>query len=279
MVALCGATAITAVWSYVLLARSPDWHPWLRYAVLLAGLAAAAGLLLVGRLPRTARLAVAGTAIVAALAGPLAYSLNTAATPHTGAIVSAGPAVADAFGPGGRAFGGPPGGFNGLNRFGATATAATSPAAGRGSRPVRRAGSASRAVPPRAAAARAGCCSAAGRRRSWSACSSRTRPTTPGRRPPSGRTTRPGTSWPARSRDGDRRIQRQRPVTDPGPVRAVRQHRQDPLLHRRVQDRRRDGGSSNGQQITAWVEQNFTAQTVDGVTVYDLSQGVASITS
>ena len=62
------------------------------------------------------RTALAATAIVAALAGPLAYSLNTAATPHTGAIVSAGPRIAAAGfgGPGGfRAggFGRPPGGF------------------------------------------------------------------------------------------------------------------------------------------------------------------------
>jgi hypothetical protein len=40
---------------------------------------------------------VAG-ALVAALAGPAAYSVATAATPHNGAIPSAGPAVAGGFG-------------------------------------------------------------------------------------------------------------------------------------------------------------------------------------
>ena len=32
--ALAGTVAVTAIWSFVLLDRSTDWHPWLRYAVL-----------------------------------------------------------------------------------------------------------------------------------------------------------------------------------------------------------------------------------------------------
>ena len=31
------------------------------------------------------------------------------------------------------------------------------------------------------------------------------------------------------------------------------------------------GGSSDGSEIAAWVEANFTATTVDGVTLYDLT--------
>ena len=34
---------------------------------------------------------------------------------------------------------------------------------------------------------------------------------------------------------------------------------------------RANGGSSASQEIAAWVAESFTAQTVDGVTVYDLS--------
>ena len=33
------------------------------------------------------------------------------------------------------------------------------------------------------------------------------------------------------------------------------------------------GGSGTASQITSWVESTFTAQTVDGVTVYDLTSG------
>lgn len=89
--------------------------------------AATAGLLALGRvrLPARAGTAVAAIGLVAVLAGPAAYALDPAATPHTGAIPSAGPAVAGArFGPGGgpgRAFGRglpglPPGGFPGVGQ-------------------------------------------------------------------------------------------------------------------------------------------------------------------
>jgi 4-amino-4-deoxy-L-arabinose transferase-like glycosyltransferase len=111
--AACGVLA-SAVWAYVLLDRTPDWLPWLRWVVLVAGVAAA-GLVLAGpalaRLgavatSRRGRLALAaaplGLALVAGLAGPAAYALDTVATAHTGAIPSAGPASAG--------FGGGPGG-------------------------------------------------------------------------------------------------------------------------------------------------------------------------
>ena len=38
---------------------------------------------------------------------------------------------------------------------------------------------------------------------------------------------------------------------------------------------RADSGSTNAQQITAWVQQNYTAKTVDGITLYDLTQPTA----
>ena len=36
------------------------------------------------------------------------------------------------------------------------------------------------------------------------------------------------------------------------------------------------GGSGAGSEIASWVADNFTATTVDGVTVYDLSTGASS---
>jgi len=36
------------------------------------------------------------------------------------------------------------------------------------------------------------------------------------------------------------------------------------------------GGSGDSSQIAAWVAKNFTAQSVDGVTFYDLTAGSAS---
>ncbi|KOU46809.1 ArnT family glycosyltransferase [Streptomyces sp. WM6378] len=93
--------AVTAVWSYVLLGRTPDYLPWLRWAVLIGGLATGMGLALASRLNRRAALGVAGVGLVASLAGPAAYSVSTLNTGHTGSIVTAGPAGASVGGPGG----------------------------------------------------------------------------------------------------------------------------------------------------------------------------------
>ncbi|MGH3296839.1 MAG: ArnT family glycosyltransferase, partial [Trebonia sp.] len=111
----------TGVWAYMLLDRTPTWLPWLRWTVLLAGLLGAAAVFAVpaltrggpgrsGGTRRAALLAYAplSLALVAGLGGPLAYSLDTANTTHTGSIPSAGPTVAGAFGgqgggPGGNA--------------------------------------------------------------------------------------------------------------------------------------------------------------------------------
>jgi hypothetical protein len=105
--ALATALAATVVWSFVLLGWSPDWYPALRWAVLVGGLVVAVAIVALPRARGVLAAGIAGFGIAAVLAGPAAYSLDTASTPHTGAIPSAGPAVASAFGPGG--FG--PGGF------------------------------------------------------------------------------------------------------------------------------------------------------------------------
>jgi len=113
---LAGTVAVTAVWSWVLLRRTPGWHPELAPLVLLGGLAVAAlvaavpwqglaGSSWAGQGGRRMAAAVAGAGLLVALAGPAAYSLDTATTAHSGAIPSAGPAVQGA-GPGGGPRGG-----------------------------------------------------------------------------------------------------------------------------------------------------------------------------
>ncbi|MGP4000045.1 ArnT family glycosyltransferase [Streptomyces sp. 8N706] len=105
---LGGTVAVTAVWAYVLLERSADWLPWLRWTVVAAGLAAAAGLMLAGRMRRELALGMAGLGLAASLAGPVAYTLSTVGTGHTGSIVTAGPRAAAGMGrPGGGPDGGP----------------------------------------------------------------------------------------------------------------------------------------------------------------------------
>ncbi|WP_077801314.1 glycosyltransferase family 39 protein [Streptomyces sp. JHA26] len=109
--ALAVAVTATAAWGYVLLNRTPDYLPWLRWLVLVGGLTAALGLVFAGRLGRRTALAVAGLGVVAALAGPTAYTLSTVREGHSGSIVTAGPAGASTRGgPGGGGRGGGPGG-------------------------------------------------------------------------------------------------------------------------------------------------------------------------
>lgn len=107
--------AVTSIWAYVLLGRSSSFVPWLRWAVLIGGLLAAAALLLAGRLNARLAAVVGVVALAAALGGPTAYALDTVNTAHTGSIPTAGPRVSGADGGpgGGRGFGGRAGGARG----------------------------------------------------------------------------------------------------------------------------------------------------------------------
>jgi 4-amino-4-deoxy-L-arabinose transferase-like glycosyltransferase len=111
--ALAGVIIGTAGWSWVLLARTPQWQPWLRPVIAATAVLAASCLLLPRLLARPrAKASFAALAACACLAGPVAYSIDTIATAHTGSIPSAGPSVSADTG-----FGGP-GGFAGGGRFG-----------------------------------------------------------------------------------------------------------------------------------------------------------------
>ncbi|MFE5892371.1 ArnT family glycosyltransferase [Streptomyces sp. NPDC056462] len=109
---LAAAMTATAVWGYVLLNRSSDYLPWLKWLVLVGGLAAALGLIFASRLGRQLTMGVVGLGLVAALAGPTAYTLTTVNEGHTGSIVTAGPTVSGGRGGpgGGGGMGGGPGG-------------------------------------------------------------------------------------------------------------------------------------------------------------------------
>jgi 4-amino-4-deoxy-L-arabinose transferase-like glycosyltransferase len=120
-IAAAAAVMVTAVWAFVLLDRTPAWLPWLRWVVVIAGVLGACALLAGrhGRLARLARsgrsrlalaLAPLGLALVAGLAGPTAYALDTVNSTHTGSLPSAGPQAAGFGGPGGPGVGGAPGG-------------------------------------------------------------------------------------------------------------------------------------------------------------------------
>jgi 4-amino-4-deoxy-L-arabinose transferase-like glycosyltransferase len=113
------AVAVTGGWSFALLDRTPSWQPWVRVLVAVATVVAVAGLIAGPSLARFGRRAglVAMAAVAIALSGgPAAYALQTISTTHTGSIPSAGPTVAGASGGRGGGFGlaGRAGGGQGL---------------------------------------------------------------------------------------------------------------------------------------------------------------------
>ncbi|MEV1025443.1 glycosyltransferase family 39 protein [Streptomyces sp. NPDC050264] len=120
------SVAATAVWAYVLLGRTADYLPWLRWAVLIGGLVAGLALAFVGRLNRQLALGAAGLGLVASLAAPTAYTISTLNTGHTGSIVTAGPSGASMMGGGG------PGGGGGGGRGGGPGGGGMQPPGGQG---------------------------------------------------------------------------------------------------------------------------------------------------
>ncbi|WP_282690270.1 MULTISPECIES: glycosyltransferase family 39 protein [unclassified Streptomyces] len=109
---LAGTVLATVLWAYVLLGRTPDYLPWLRWAVLAGGIVGALGLLVAGRFGgRGLAVAVVGLSCAASLAGPTAYTVSTLNSGHQGSIVTAGPSAG--FGMGGLGGGGGRGGPGG----------------------------------------------------------------------------------------------------------------------------------------------------------------------
>ncbi|MFF2234771.1 ArnT family glycosyltransferase [Streptomyces anulatus] len=122
-IVLAGTVVVTVVWAYVLLGRTPDYLPWLRWTVLAAGLVGALGLLVAGRFGgRGLAAAVVGLSCAASLAGPAAYTVSTLNSGHQGSIVTAGPSAGFGMGGpgggGGRGGPGGPGGGDGGQRGG-----------------------------------------------------------------------------------------------------------------------------------------------------------------
>lgn len=91
--ALALAAAVTAGWGYVLLSRSSEWNSWLGPIVLVGGLAAAVGLLIVGR-EEEGRVGVpsgeVGTVPGAGLGGGRAEELGGVPVAEAGGVASAG---------------------------------------------------------------------------------------------------------------------------------------------------------------------------------------------
>ena len=121
--------AVTGAWSFVLLGRDATWLPWLRWVVLIGSIVGAG--LLVLSVARLRRLAVIGLLVgsLTALSGTAAFTVATAAAPHTGAIPASGPSGSAIGGAGGFGGAGGAGGFGG-RRDGSSAAAGGTTAQG-----------------------------------------------------------------------------------------------------------------------------------------------------
>ncbi|MFI6581654.1 glycosyltransferase family 39 protein [Embleya sp. NPDC050493] len=297
--------ALGAWWSFHLLARTPDWHPWLRHVVLVGGILGALAVFGAAFVALRGLAPVAATVSVAALlAGPAAYTWDTVATAKGGSIPSAGPAGMG-FGRGGP--GGPGGpGFGGVQRGFQGAPPGQVP----GGQPGQGA-PAFPGVPGRNGQAPDG---TGGPRGQWTAPGDGTVPpgTTPRRGGGAGgmggllNGSTPGKEVVAAlKRDGDSytwvaasvgsnsasgyQLATGKPVmpiggfngSDPSPTLAEFQKLvRDGRIHYFIGGgagggmgggMRSMGGSNASQAIATWVEQTFTASTMGGVTLYDLT--------
>ncbi|MFG1705378.1 ArnT family glycosyltransferase [Nonomuraea sp. M3C6] len=267
---------LTAWWSFELLGRSGDFLPWLRWVVLLGGLLAALGLLASIWLPVRVAWVSAVLALAMVLAGPGAYAMDTAATPHGGSIPSAGPFVTGGSGGrGGHGPGGmPPGaaqGVPGVQGQGGTA----------------RNGGAPRDNQPQGGAPRGGMGRGGG-------MGGLLNGTTPDQdmvdllRREAGSYTWVAATIGAQNASGYQ-LATGHPVmpiggfngSDPSPTLAqFQQYAADQKIHYFIAgDRgpmRGDSGNDTAAQISAWVAATFKATTVGGVTVYDLTSSTGS---
>jgi 4-amino-4-deoxy-L-arabinose transferase-like glycosyltransferase len=300
-----GATlALTGVWAYVLLNRSPNWLPALRILILVVCVAVGLAIAVVPRLRGRIAMAVAAVGVIAACAGPAAYAVNTIGTPESGAIPSAGPAVAGTLGgPGGfagaggsgRPGAGGPGGPGGRTFPGATG--GRFPRAGAGTGQVPGAGGFGR-FRRGATGATGGAPAFAG----GGGAGGFLNATTPGKALTAAlqsnasqykwvaAITRSNSAAGYQLASGD-------PVmaiggfngTDPAPTLAqFEAYVRAGKIHYYISSGGIGGGGAFGgggvgggsggdaSKISSWVASHFTAKTVDGTTIYDLTQPIST---
>ncbi|MFI5783716.1 ArnT family glycosyltransferase [Nocardia sp. NPDC051570] len=105
--AVLGAmSAATGIWNFILLDRTPEWLPWLRWVLLIGAVAVASVLIVGGHQLGKLTVVLAAAGLLFGLGGTAVYAIDTAAQPHTGSIPISGPST-------GRSNAGMPGGPGG----------------------------------------------------------------------------------------------------------------------------------------------------------------------
>lgn len=285
-IVLAATVVVSGVWAAVLLSRTPSWLPALGPIVIVAAVVTA--VLTIGGSwlsPRVVTAAVGG-GLAATLLAPAAYATATADTTHSGGIVAAGPT-------GGAMAGGRPGqglrGGAGLPPLGATGSGL-----GNGRPPTMPGGGPGFGASPPGLSVGPGAGSGAG------LAGGRAGGLLEGSRPSAAMTNllaadADSFTWIAATVGANQgagyQLATGRPVmaiggfngTDPAPSLAqFQQQVAAGKIHYFIGDGSGrgtgTGGSSSGTgertsaEISTWVRTHFVAQTVDGITVYDLTQ-------
>jgi 4-amino-4-deoxy-L-arabinose transferase-like glycosyltransferase len=277
-VVLGAVIAVTGVWAYVLLHRVPDWHPWLRSLVLIGSLVAGAIVAISPAVRGKLGVALAIGMCALGLAAPAAFTLSTVSHPNRGAIPTAGPAST-----GGRGLrGGPAGGFGGAPRAGGFPNFG-----GNGTFP--NFGNANGTVPGfGGGAGGAGGAAAGGAGRGG--IGGLLNGSEPGAQVTALLKQRAGYRWTAAAVGANNAAGYQLASgnsvmaiggfngTDPTPTLAqFQEYVSAHEIHYFIGGGGfgggggPGGGSGTSSEITQWVESNFSSQTVDGVTLYDLT--------
>ncbi|MCZ4499569.1 MAG: glycosyl transferase [Marmoricola sp.] len=269
-VALAVAAAATSVLAFVLLDRSAAFLPWLRPAVLVLGLGVALALLGVHRVGRRGAAVIAAAALAVGLAGPAAYAVQTASTAHTGSIPTAGPSTGSSGGPGGMRAGGPQGGPRGGPQGGTGGGGGFQPPTGQGQ-----------------TGAGTGTAPTGGGMNGLLNASSSPAAVTALLQADSSTYTWAAAAIGSNTASGYQ-LASEVPVmavggfngSDPSPTLAQFQaYVAAGKIHYFIGGGgfgQSSGGSSASSEISSWVTATFTAQTVDGVTLYDLTTGSTS---
>lgn len=288
-IGLAAVIGLTAWWTVQLLERALDWNAWLQPLVVIAAIVGIVGVLAADHIGRGGRVVALSAAILAGLAAPTAASIATAAVPHEGALPTAAPTTGRFGGFGGGRGGGFPGGggggFPGTNRGGFPGGGAF-PAGGNGST----ASGGSTGTAPSAGGNR-GFGGARGFGGGGGGIGGILGASTPSAELTAALQDHAGDhTWAAATIGANQaagyQLASEEPImaiggfngTDPWPTLAVfQQYVAEGKIHYFIASGAGGGGgSSTSSAITQWVESNFTATTIGGTTVYDLTAGAAS---
>ncbi|HEU0207290.1 MAG TPA: glycosyltransferase family 39 protein, partial [Pseudolysinimonas sp.] len=265
-IVMAALVLVTAAWAWALLSEASTWLPALKVIVVILAVIGAVLLLLPPR-TRVLSAVTASIALAAVLLAPTAYTIETVNTAHSGGIVTAGPTVAGSGfggggGPGGGfrgGAGGPGGGQNGVGGApGAPGRQAGPPPTG-GGRPG---GAGGLLGAPSVSRALVAAISSGSSSYTWVAAAI-------GSNSAAGYQLATGLPvMPVGGFNG----------SDPSPTLAafeklVANHEIHWFIGGSVGAA--NGGSAAASSIASWVAANFTATTVDGVTLYDLSAGAS----